>query len=113
MIGEKVRVDWYVHSSIGGFAPDYLQISTNDKAPFFSSFYLTGINYQNDSLHISLWKNEYELNQAMLNGIKVSIDTSGGQWNNSESRLGRLQGRHVNINEPHFSDSFCPNGECE
>lgn len=112
-VSEDVRIDWYVYSSNSNFAPDYLQISTHDKEPFFVSFYLTNIHLKSDSLFISLWKNDYEkLDESKLRGIKVLIDTTGASWNTAISRFGRLKRAGININAPHFVDVYCPNGEC-
>jgi len=112
-VSEDIRIDWYVYSSISSLAPDYLQISTNDKEPFFVSFFLTGIHLRNDSLFISLSKDNYEkLDRSKLKEIMVSIDTIGESWNSASSRFGRLKGVGVNIEAPHFIDAYCPHGEC-
>src|SRR5690606_11927947 len=112
-VSEGVRIDWYVYSSISSFAPDFLQISTHSKEPFFISFYLADIKFKNDSLFISLWKNGYDkLDESSLTGIKVLIDTINGQWNGGVSRFGRLKRAGVNIESPHFVDVYCPKGEC-
>jgi len=107
------RIDWYVYSSISNFAPDYLQISSSKRKPFFTSFYLTDILFKNDSLYVSLWNKNYDLDKSMLKGINISIDTMGKQWNQASSRIGRLTRRGINIRVPHFIDTYCPNGECE
>jgi hypothetical protein len=112
-VSEDVRIDWYVYSRISNFAPDYLQISTNDKEPFFVSFFLTGIHLKSDTLIISLWKNSYEkLDVSKLKRIKVSIDTTGESWNSAEARFGRLKRAGVNMEAPHFVDAYCPKEEC-
>jgi hypothetical protein len=112
-VTDDVRVDWYVNSSISNFAPDYLQLSSNDKEPFFISFYVSNINFKNDSLFISLWKNNYKkLDSSIIQDIKIKIDTSGKSWNNAEDRLGRLKQIGVDVFKPHFKDVSCPNGEC-
>lgn len=112
-VNEDVRIDWYVYSSITNFAPDYLQLSSNVKEPFFVSFYVSNINFRNDSLFISLWKNNYKkLDLNIIQGVKVNIDTSGKSWNNAEDRIGRLKQIGVDISKPHFVDVSCPNGEC-
>ncbi len=113
-VSEDTRIDWYVYSSTTSLAPDYLQISTYSKEPFFVSYYLTDINFRNDSLTISLWRNGYKkLDESRLDGIKVLIDTTNnGQWNGGTSRFGRLQSAGVNMEFPHFVDVYCPNGAC-
>ncbi len=112
-VNEDVRIDWYVFSSITSFAPDYLQLSSNDNHPFFKSFFLSNINFKNDTLFISLWKNQYEkLDSTFLDDIRIEIDSSGKSWNNAEERIGRLKQIGVDISKPHFKDVSCPNGEC-
>lgn len=112
-VSERVRIDWYVHSSTSNLAPDFVQISTQ-KEPFFVSYYLTNINFRNDSLFLSLWKNEYEkFDTLALEGIKFLIDTVNGQWNDAPSRFDRLRKAEVNIDSPHFVDVYCPNGACD
>lgn len=112
-ISQDVRIDWYVYSSISGFAPDYLQISSNDKEPFFRSFFVSNINYRDDSLVITLYNNNYKiLDMELIPGIKLMIDTSGHGWNSSEARFGRLKKIGVDKSKPHFVDVSCPNGEC-
>jgi hypothetical protein len=107
------RIDWYVYSRISSVTPDYLQLSTSPEKPFFKSFYLTGIQFSNDSLFISLWNSGYELDQSKLKGISVIIDTLGHSWNAAASRIGRLHKRGVNTAAPHFTETYCENGECE
>lgn len=112
-VNEDVRIDWYVFSSITSFAPDYLQLSSNDNHPFFKSFFLSNINFKNDTLFISLWKNQYEkLDSTFLDDIRIEIDSSGKSWNNAKERIGRLKQIGVDISKPHFKDVSCPNGEC-
>ncbi len=107
------RIDWYVYSRISSVAPDYLQLSTSPEKPFFTSFYLTGIQFRKDSLFISLLKNDYELDENKIKGISISIDTLGHSWNAAASRIGRLRKRGVDITAPHFTETFCEKGECE
>ncbi len=107
------RIDWYVYSKITSFAPDYLQTSTDDKKPFFKSFFLTDIHFRNDSLFISLSDNKYDMDKSRLRGIEIIIDTLGESWNSATSRFGRLRRRGVNTDEPHFIDTYCAKGECE
>lgn len=110
-ISDKIRVDWYVYSSISNFSPDYLRISSNEMEPFFISFYLTNIRFENDSLFISLWKNSFEkFDQSKLNGIKVNIDTNGQHWNDAMSRVGRLNRTQVNMLKPHYIDTYSSRG---
>lgn len=111
-ISNEVRVDWYVYSSITNLAPDYLQISTYDKTFFFSSFFLTDINFKNDTLFVSLWKNEYKkVDLPKIRNIKIIVDTLGEPWNGGISRVGRLREMGIDILRPHFKDVYCPNGE--
>jgi hypothetical protein len=107
------RIDWYVYSNISNVAPDYLQLSTYSEKPFFTSFYLTGIQFRKDSLFISLSKSGYELDQSKLKGISVIIDTLGHYWNAAASRIGRLRKRGINTAAPHFTETYCEKGECE
>lgn len=108
-----LRIDWYVYSSITSLAPDYLQISDDDKEPFFKCFCLSDIQFENDSLFISLYRNEYDLDKSKLGEISIFIDTTGKHWNQASSRIGRLRKRDVNIEKPHFIDTYCEKGECE
>lgn len=110
-----MRIDWYVYSKLTSFTPDYLQINTPESNPFFKSFYLTDIHFQNDSLLISLWSNKYDLEWTTLSSppLKVVVDTLGQPWNDATSRIGRLRNRGVNMDKPHFVDTYCARGECE
>lgn len=106
-------IDWYVYGKLTSYAPDYLQISTYYKKPFFKSFYLTDVHFRNDSLFISIWKNNYDLDKSRLNGVIVYIDTLGEPWNDATSRIERLKRRGVNILKPNFVDTYCEYGECD
>lgn len=109
-IVSDVRIDWYV---FGSLAPDYLQINSKDKETFFSSFFISNIDFRNDTLVIALFKNNYQkFDRTLLQGIRVRIDTNGHGWNSSEARFGRLKKIGVDMSKPHFVDVSCPNGEC-
>lgn len=107
------RIDWYVRGYLSGPGPTYLQFSNNDKKPFFTSYYLSDFRFQNDSLYLSLWRGEYELDRNKLGGIKVAVDTLGQQWNGAEERVVRLRKRNVDTQHPHFIDVFCEKSGCE
>ena len=107
------RIDWYVYSRISNVAPDYLQLSISPEKPFFTSFYLTGIQFRKDSLFISLLKNDYDLDENKIKGISIIIDTLGHSWNAAASRIGRLRKRGVDTSVPHFTETYCEKGECE
>lgn len=111
-IVKDVRIDWYV---FGSLAPDYLQINSKDKdrETFFSSFFISNIDFRNDTLIITLFKSSYQkFDMTLTQGIKVKIDTNGHGWNSSEARFGRLKKIGVDMSKPHFVDVSCPNGEC-
>lgn len=108
-----IRIDWYVYGSMSGPGLDYLQISNDEKEPFFTSFYLSDIRFQNDSLYLSLWKGAYELDKSRLEGINLSVDTLGKIWNRADHRIDRLRKRNVDIKQPHFVDVFCEKSGCE
>jgi len=108
-----IRIDWYVYGSMSGTGPDYLQINNDEKEPFFTSFCLSDIRFQSDSLYISLWKGMYELDKDRLRNINVSVDTLGQIWNRADHRIDRLRRRNVDIKQPHFVDVFCEKSGCE
>ena len=112
-LSNGLRIDWFVLTSNSNFAPDYLQTSANLQKPFFVSFFVGDIKSSNDTLFISLWKNDYDLKNSKLPGIEIVIDTLGKTWNQAVSRIGRLRRRGVEVESPHFIDTYCPNGECE
>lgn len=112
-VSDNVRIDWYVHSSITSYVPDYLQISSDDDKPFFKSSYLANITFRNDSLFVSLWKGGYEkLDDARIKGITLIVDTTSGQWDDAISRIGRLKDGYVDISVPHFVDVACSKPYC-
>jgi len=114
LLSGETRIDWYVHSSVSNFAPDFLQLSTNDKTPFFVSFYLSDIKYKNDTLFVSLWKGDYDkLDKDIIGGITVKIDSSGTNSNDAMSRIGRLKDAGVDIFAPHLKDAPCVGEECD
>lgn len=113
---DNARVDWYFHSLITNFSRSYIQVvdSKNDSYKVFESFYISNIEMVKDTLKIQLFKNDYKADSAILQNLKLSIflDTTGGQWNDAASRLGRLMDKNVDHSNPHFVDTYCPNGMC-
>lgn len=115
-VNSTTRYDWYLYSGLSNFSRSYIQIvkegiSTNI---LFESFYITDFNYMSDTLSIQLYKNEFKIDsqKLALSGVKVVIDTTGGIWNQASSRLGRLQKKGINYYKPHFTESYCPQNEC-
>lgn len=110
------RFDWYFYSLLSNFSRSYIDLvdKNNDSKRVFESFFVSDIRISEDTLTIQLYKNQYSLEKSFLQSktIIISIDTTGGIWNQASSRLGRLQRKNANFYVPHEVDSFCPNGEC-
>jgi hypothetical protein len=110
------RVDWYFYSLISNFSRSYVELSNNELSEnvFFESFFVSDINLNHDTLYIEVYENNYKLDSAAIlkTNIKIVVDTTGKVWNQASSRLGRLQRKDVDFSKPHFSDSYCPKGEC-
>lgn len=108
------RIDWYFYSLISNFSRSYLQFEGKEDNPFFESFYLSDIFMQEDTLYIKVYKNDYKLDSLFISKYKLNvvIDTTGKIWNQASSRLGRLQRKGVDFFKPHFTNTYCPNGEC-
>jgi hypothetical protein len=118
-VDDGKRVDWYSYNAIGGFAKSYLQYEdkTGQQHTFLESAYLSDVTKQGDTLIIQVWKsdgNDYQLDydEAQALGLVTRLDTTGKQWNGVESRLDRLQKKHIDVEKFHFTESSCPNGEC-
>ena len=111
----SMRVDWYFYSLPTSFSRSYIQLSNADtSATIFESFYISDFTCKSDTLSIQLYRNDYKIDSTklLLSRLKITIDTSGGIWNQASSRLGRLQKKNTDYFKPHFENSYCPNGEC-
>lgn len=114
------RIDWYCNSLPGGLSKSYLQYEdkAGEQHTFLESSYLSDIRKQGDTLIIQVWKsdgNDYQVDYDNAQALELitKLDTTGGQWNGAENRLGRLQKKSVDVNHYHFSDSYCPNSQCQ
>lgn len=111
------RFDWYFYSLLTNFSRSYIQIQekNNDPTTFFESFYMSEMKIKADTLIISLFRNDYEIDSSFINSLdfKISIDTTGEIWNQASSRLGRLNGKNVDNTKPHFADTYCARPDCD
>ena len=116
MNAQQKRVDWYFFSLLSNFSISYLQVNDTVEGNthvFFESFYLSDVEFSNDTVKIQVYKNDYKLDANAVPNLHVTIDTSGGIWNQASSRLGRLQRRNVDFYKPHNENTYCPKNECE
>lgn len=115
-IGDSARVDWYFYSLLTNFSKSSIQFSNVDRdgVIIFESFFISDISLMADTLKVQLFKNEFNIDSAMLlnGGLNIIVDTTGGEWNQASSRLGRLQSKNIDLFKHHFEDSYCPNMEC-
>ena len=113
------RIDWYFNKLPGGYSKSYLQYEdkTGQRHTFLEGTYLSDFIQKGDTLIVQVWKNDgydYQLDYDKSHslGLITRLDTTGKQWNQAESRLARLQKKKVDVENYHFAESSCPNGDC-
>lgn len=115
-VNSTTRIDWYVLPAFSNVGRSYLQISVAKKKPvnLLESFSLSDIHINKDTLQIQLFQNDIVIDSAMVAkyGFTIAIDTTGGQWNDADTRLDRLANKKVDTYHPHFVDSYCINYGC-
>jgi hypothetical protein len=109
-----ITVDWYIYSLISSFSPAKIQVEKEGKTYQIIEFghYVTDISLTNNILIVQTSKTpDFKIDEDELKevGLKMRIDTTGGEWNESTMRFGRLQSKQVNYSNRHFEDTYGTN----
>jgi hypothetical protein len=106
-----VTVDWYIYSLITSFSPAKIQVEKDGNTYQLIEFGhdVTDISLTNNILTIQTSKTpEFEVDENVLKktGLKIRIDPTGNEWNDSITRFGRLQRKQVDYSKRHFEDTY-------
>jgi hypothetical protein len=109
-----ITVDWYIYSLISSFSHAKIQVEKEGKTYQIIEFghYVTDISLTSNVLTVQTSKTpDFEIDEDALKeaGLKMQIDTTGDEWNESAVRFGRLQSKQVDYSNRHFADTYGTN----